>query len=132
MTHQGLAAGNAQFSGSARDKSAAKAVQFLKCQQILAGQESHVLRHAINAAEVATVSHGHAHIGDRPAEGVDQGRRGVRHGSLQRGVHGGHIHGFVKSRYPVSNKPSKAVGASEQFTGVVQPGGRNGDKRTLA
>ncbi len=38
------------------------------------GQESHVLRHAIDAAEVAAVGHRDADIADPPAERIDQRR----------------------------------------------------------
>ena len=54
------------------DEGRAEPVEFLERQQVLLGQEGHVLGHAIDAAEVAAVGDRHAQIGDRPAERVDQ------------------------------------------------------------
>ena len=54
-------------------KARAEPVELLERQQVLLRQEGHVLRHAIDAAEVAAVGHRDAQIGDVPAERVDQG-----------------------------------------------------------
>ncbi len=74
-THQRLAAGDAQLARAARHKGAAQTIQLLKRQQIALGQEIHILRHAIDAAEIAAIRHRDAHIGDGATEGVDQGGR---------------------------------------------------------
>ena len=53
------------------DEGAAQPVELLERQDLGLGQEGHVLRHAIDAAEVAAVRHRDAQIGDMPAEGID-------------------------------------------------------------
>ena len=55
-----------------RDEGAAEPVELLERQQVLLRQERHVLRHAVDAAEVAAVRHRDAQIGDRPPERIDQ------------------------------------------------------------
>ena len=50
-------------------------VEFLEGQDLGLWQESHIFRHAIDAAEVAAVRHRNADIADRTPEWVDeQGR----------------------------------------------------------
>ena len=53
-------------------KTRAEPVELLERQQILLGQERHVLRHAIDAAEIAAVRDRDPQIGDRAAERVDE------------------------------------------------------------
>ena len=67
-----LAAGDADFSHALFDEGGGQPVELFQRQQILLRQEMHVLRHAIDAAEVAAVGHRDAEIGDRPAERIDQ------------------------------------------------------------
>ena len=73
--HQRLAAGEAQLAHAARDERAAQPVEFLEREQVLLRQERHVLRHAVDAAEIAAVGHRDAQIGDRAPERIDQRRR---------------------------------------------------------
>ena len=81
--HQRLAAGQPQLAHAARDEGAAQAVEFLEREQVGLRQERHVLRHAVDAAEIAAVGHRDAQIGDlagrtdRPARCRDV-RRGSR------------------------------------------------------
>ena len=72
LAHERLAAGDAQFLDAAGDESRAQAVELLERQEVALGQERHVLRHAVDAAEVAAVRHRHAQIGDVAAEGIDE------------------------------------------------------------
>ncbi len=72
--HQRLATGEPQLAHPARHEGRAQAVQLLQAENVLLGQEGHVLGHAIDAAEIAAVGHRDAQIGDRPAEAVDERR----------------------------------------------------------
>ncbi|MCY1243854.1 hypothetical protein D9M72_568910 [compost metagenome] len=51
-----FAACQAQFANTLVDECAANPVEFLERQQVFLRQKSHVLRHAICAAEVTTIS----------------------------------------------------------------------------
>ena len=73
LAHQRLAAGDAQLAHALGDERRAQTVELLQREQVLLGQEGHVLRHAIGAAEIAAIGDGHAQIGHVPAEGVDHG-----------------------------------------------------------
>ena len=73
---QGLAAGDAQLARPHPHEGRAQPVELLERQHVRLGQEGHVFRHAIDAAEVAAVGDRHAHVADRPAERIDQRRRG--------------------------------------------------------
>ena len=53
------------------DEGAAQPVELLERQQVRLGQEGHVLRHAIDAAEVAAVGHRDAQVADMAAEGIE-------------------------------------------------------------
>ena len=75
--HQRLAAGQAQLADALGDEGAAQPVEFLQAQEVGLGQEGHVLRHAIDAAEIAAVGHRHAQIGDGALKRIDQRRRPV-------------------------------------------------------
>ena len=79
--HQRLAAGKPQLARSQPDERRAQAIEFLERQDVPFGQEVHVLGHAVDAAEIAAVGHGDAHVGDRATEGIDE--RSRRHGSVR-------------------------------------------------
>ena len=71
---QRLAAGEAKLAHAARDEGRAQPVEFFERQQIGLGQEGHVLRHAVDAAEIAAIGDRDAQIGDVAAERIDQRR----------------------------------------------------------
>ena len=73
--HQRLAAGDADLARAEADEGRAQPVQLLERQHVALGQEIHVLGHAVDAAKVAPIRHGHPHIGDLPAERIDQRTR---------------------------------------------------------
>ena len=73
--HQRLATGEPQLSDPACNEGAAQPVEFFERQQVALRQERHVLRHAIDAAKIATIGHRDAQIGDRASERVDERRR---------------------------------------------------------
>ena len=75
--HQRLAAGQAQLAHALGDERAAQPVEFLQAEQVGLRQERHVLRHAIDAAEIAAVGHRNAQIGDGAMKRVDQRARAV-------------------------------------------------------
>ena len=79
FAHQGFTAGQPQLAHAFGDERAAQPVELLEREQVLLGQERHVLGHAIHAAEIAAVGHRHAQIADPAAERV--GQRARRHGS---------------------------------------------------
>ena len=70
--HQRFAAGEPKLAHAPRDESRAQPVEFLERQQIGLRQETHVLRHAIDAAEIAPVGDRDPQIGDGAAERIDQ------------------------------------------------------------
>ena len=70
---QWLAAGEAKLSHAARNERRAKPIEFLERKQVDLRKEGHVLCHAIDAAEIATIGHRDAQIGNRPSERIDQG-----------------------------------------------------------
>ena len=72
--HQRLAAGQPQLAHALGDEGAAQPVELLERQQVGLRQERHVLRHAVDAAEIAAVGHRDAQIGDRAPERIDQRR----------------------------------------------------------
>jgi hypothetical protein len=71
---QRLAAGQPQLAHAAGDEGRAQPVEFLQRQNLLLGQERHVLGHAVDAAEVAAVGDRDAQVGDFAAERVDAGQ----------------------------------------------------------
>ena len=73
LPHQRLAAGQADALDAEADEGAAEAVQLLQAQDLGLGQEGHVLRHAVDAAEVAAIGDRDAEIGDPSAERIDHG-----------------------------------------------------------
>ncbi len=74
-----LAAGQAQLPHAEANEGRADALQLLEAQDLRLRQEGHVLRHAIDAAEIAAVGDRHPQIGDPALIGVDQRRIGGRH-----------------------------------------------------
>ncbi len=88
FAHQRLSAREAELLHTLVNKGTAHPVQLLQREQVALGQKRHVLRHAIDAAEVATIRHRHAQIADMPAKGIDQGGRA--HG-LNLGAPGGGV-----------------------------------------
>ena len=76
--HQRLAAGEAQLAHALGDEGGAQAVELLQRQHVGLGQERHVFRHAVDAAEIAAVRDRNAQIGDGAGERIDQ--RGRRQG----------------------------------------------------
>jgi hypothetical protein len=73
-THQRFAAREPELPDTARDEGAAQPIKLFEREEVGLGQKRHVLRHAIDAAKIATIGDRDAQIGDCPAEGVDQGR----------------------------------------------------------
>ena len=71
LAHQGFAAGEAQLLHALADEGAAQPVQLLERQDLRLRQERHVLRHAIDAAEIAPVGDGDAQVADMAAERID-------------------------------------------------------------
>jgi hypothetical protein len=71
--HQRLAPGQADMPDPAADQQTGQPVQLFQRQQVLLGQELHVLGHAISAAQIAAVGHRQADIIHGPAEGIDHG-----------------------------------------------------------
>ena len=80
---EGLAAGQTQLSHALGDEGRAQPVEFFEREQIGLGQERHVFRHAIEAAQVAAVGDRHPQIADRPAKRV--GHRARQRGGRIRG-----------------------------------------------
>src|SRR5262249_18373669 len=72
--HQRFAACEPELPDAARDEGAAQPIELFEGEQVGLGQKRHVLRHAVDAAKIATIGDRNAQIGDRPAEGVDQRR----------------------------------------------------------
>jgi hypothetical protein len=68
---EGLAAGDADAFYALADECRTEPFEFLEGQQLLPRQERHVLRHAIDATEIAPVGHRNAEIGNSAAEWVD-------------------------------------------------------------
>src|SRR5262249_28193087 len=72
LAHQRLAAGDPELLDALGDKGRAHAVELFEREQILLGQEGHMLGHAIGAAEVAAVGDGNTQVRDMATEGIDQ------------------------------------------------------------
>ena len=72
LPHQRLAAGDAELAHAQAHERAAQPIELLQRQQLRLGQEAHVLRHAIDTAEVTPVGDRHPQIGDVALEWVDQ------------------------------------------------------------
>ncbi len=71
LADERFAAGDAQLADALGDEGRAQPVELLQRQQVLLRQERHVLRHAVDAAEIAAVGDGDAQIGDGAAERID-------------------------------------------------------------
>jgi len=74
---QRFAAGQPQFPHTLGDEGRAKPVELFEREQVGLGQECHVFRHAIEAAQIAAVGDRNPQITDGPAEWVGHrtGRR---------------------------------------------------------
>ena len=72
---QRLAAGEPQFFHALGDEGRAQPVEFFQREQIGLGQECHVFRHAIEAAQVAAIGDRYPQIADGPAERIGHRRR---------------------------------------------------------
>jgi hypothetical protein len=79
---QRLAPGDAQLLHAKADEGTAEPVKFFKAEEVGLGQEGHVFRHAVGAAEIAAVGDRDAQIADRAGEGIDEllhpGKVGLR------------------------------------------------------
>ena len=73
--HQRLAAGQPDLLHPEADEDRAQPIQFLEPQHFGVRQERHLLRHAIDAAEIAAIGHRQPDVGDRAAERIDEPRR---------------------------------------------------------
>ena len=71
--HQRFAPRKPDLAYPARDEALGDHRDFLQAQQRLARQETHLLRHAIAAAQIAAVRHRDPQIADRAAVSIDQG-----------------------------------------------------------
>ncbi len=69
-SHQGLAAGDAYLRHAQLAEALADTRNLLEGQQLAAGHELDVFRHAIDAAQVAAVCDGQTHVRDVAAETV--------------------------------------------------------------
>lgn len=97
LAHERLASGHAQLADAKLDETRAQAVELLEGQQFRLRQERHVLRHAVDASEIAAIGHRDAEIRDLPRERVDQ-----RWLELQVGPPG-HVSGLpIENRYRVT------------------------------
>src|SRR6478672_9128709 len=78
--YQRLAAGEPELPHPAADEGGGDPVDLLEGQDLLFRQKGHVFRHAVNAAEIATVGHRDPQIGDLAAKRIDQlrDRSGLR------------------------------------------------------
>ncbi len=74
LAHQRFATGQADLAYALVDKRGAHAVELFQRQKIFLGQEGHIFRHAIGAAEIAPVGYRDPQIIHRPAKRVDHGR----------------------------------------------------------
>ncbi len=70
LAYQRLATGEANLLHPQADEDARDALQLLQTEHLLARQEGHVLGHAVDAAEVATVGHRHAQVVDLAVVGI--------------------------------------------------------------
>jgi hypothetical protein len=71
LADEGFPACQTQLANSLVDEGSAETLKLLEGQQVLLRQECHVFRHAIGAAEVAAVRHGHAQVRNLSTERVD-------------------------------------------------------------
>jgi hypothetical protein len=73
LAHQRLAARKPDLANALFNEGRTHPVQLFQREQVTLGQKRHVLGHAIDTAEVATIRHRHAQIADMPAEGINEG-----------------------------------------------------------
>ena len=78
LAYHRLAAGEADFFGTQRDKVASDPGDLFQSENLLARQESHVLGHAVHTPEVTPVGDGQAHVVDGAAKTVCQFALGHR------------------------------------------------------
>ncbi len=91
VPHQRLAAGDPQLGDAEPAEAAPQAGDFLQRQHLRSRQEGHILGHAVDAAQVAAIGDRQTHIGDMPAETVDElwfFRHGVQRFLRWRGYEG--------------------------------------------
>src|SRR5690606_19946830 len=69
-----LAPGQPNLLDAPPDEGGSDRIDLLKAQDFPLWEEGHVLRHAVDATEVAAVRDRHAQVGDLPAVAVDQRR----------------------------------------------------------
>jgi len=83
LAHQRLTTRQPDLVNTGRDEGGGEAFQFLKRQDFRLGQEGHVFRHAIDAAQIAAISHLDAQIRNVAPERIHE-RRGLRSDSVHR------------------------------------------------
>src|SRR5207245_9163153 len=69
--HQRLTAGQAELLDAEPDEGATHAVELFEGQELRFRQKNHLFRHAIDAAEVATVGDRNSQVGDGSSKRVD-------------------------------------------------------------
>ncbi len=72
LAHEGFTAGEADFFGTQSHEVAGNPRDLFQCENLLARQKGHVLRHAVNAAEITAIGNGQPHIVDCSAKSVCQ------------------------------------------------------------
>jgi len=72
FSHKRFATGDAELPDAKSDEGRAEPVQFLKREELPFRKERHVLRHAVDAAEIAAVGDRDAQIGDGAGEWIDK------------------------------------------------------------
>ena len=77
LSHQGLAAADADFVDAEFGEGAGDGVKFLQREDFAFGEEAHVDGHAVGASEVAAVGDGEADVCDAPSVSVDEGAFGL-------------------------------------------------------
>ena len=70
--HQRLAACEPQLAHAQTDEGAAEAIDLFERQQVGAGKERHVFRHAIDATEITTIRYGDLQIRNPAAKRIDK------------------------------------------------------------
>ena len=76
LSHERLAARDANLSDAFPDECGAQAIELFEREKVGLRQERHVLRHAIDAAEVAAIGDRNPQIGDVAPERIDHGSAG--------------------------------------------------------
>ena len=81
--HERFAPGQADAGDAARDEQVGEQRDFFEGQHLILGEELHLFRHAIAAAQVAAIRHRNAQIADPATKAV--GQRRAREGSRKHG-----------------------------------------------